>query len=146
MGAGTGTGNLTIRGRGQGWGQTLGDGDRNGDSKLKNGDWGRGRGLKIKKVGTGDGDGDSKLKNGDWGWGRGLVKFYAVPVRPRLSPLVPDCPQLEIQRVFGLKLNRKILIVTGTRSSPLFNQSFDLTLVGPYRSYRGFLLQKIENA
>ena len=50
-----GQGNLTIRGRGQGWGQTLGNGDRNGDSKLKNGDWGRGRELKIKKWGLGTG-------------------------------------------------------------------------------------------
>ena len=54
-----GQGNLTIRGRGQGWGQTLGNGD-------------------------------SKLKNGDLGSGRGLVKFNAVPVRPRLFVIVPN--------------------------------------------------------
>ena len=84
---------------------------------------GQERGLKIEK------------------WGLGMVTgTREILCCPRPSPLVPDCPQLEIQRVFGLKLNRKILIVTGTRSSLLFDQSFDLTLVGPYRPYKGILL------
>ena len=51
----TGIGNLKIWG--QGWGQSLRDGDRAGTQNLK--------------VGTGDRDGDSKSKNGDkiekWG-------------------------------------------------------------------------------
>ena len=74
-GTGTGTGNLKIWGRGQGWGQSLGDGDRAGDTKFKSGDWGQGRGLKIEKMGTGERNGDWKIKSGDPGQGRGPVKF-----------------------------------------------------------------------
>ena len=40
-------------GTGTGMGQSLGDGDRVGDTKFKSGDWGQGRGLKIEKWGPG---------------------------------------------------------------------------------------------
>ena len=73
-------------------GQSLGDGDRVGDTKFKSGDWGQG--LKIEKWGLGTGTGKLKVGTRDRGW---LIFMLA-----RLSPLVPVCPQLE-KRVFRHK-------------------------------------------